>query len=382
MKKYKVNNNLLGAEESLVVLLSKNNLDGEEQELLIGLINTHMDWSKVLGLLQMHRLAAMAWENLKEYVFSKEGFCWKFSKLFRFCENIYNLQFSRMLTQTQYTLEVCKELDKRGINYVILKGIILSNFMYGDLALRESNDLDILIDPNQIDDTRKILKGLGYIQGYFDAKNKKIIPYSRKETLISPLVSHELRPFVKKMEVDGHFNLHMVDVQFSIDLLTGNRTDNIVKKLITNRIKLNLKGSEIYSLQWEDLLVYICVHFYKEATNLSEVLIYKDMLLYKLCDIFRTITNKDIDFNWLVFLRRVEEYDLKNPVYYSLYFTNLVYGSVPSDVLAKLAPEDEEYLDSVYQNEKLVHKWNDKPIERIFDMDRPRKIEELFVGGK
>lgn len=372
-----INKTYLGAEECLVILLSKSILSNKEQSQLLSLIDSHLDWSKVIGLLQVHRLSAIAWKNLKKYLFSKKNFSWKFSKIFKLCEQTYNIQKSNMSYQLHYTLEICNKLDEEGIDYAILKGIVLSNFIYGDIALRDFNDCDILINAEQINDVKKILEDSKYMQGKFDANSNKIIPYSRKELLISPLVSHELRPFLKKMDNNSYYNLHVVDVQFSLDLLTSNRTDDLVSLLLKNRIKLNMKNGYLYSLQWEDMLLFLCLHFYKEATNLSEVLTYKDMLLYKLCDIERMISSNEIKLDFDKFIINAQEYGIVDAVYYALYYCNLVYENIPSNLMERIAPKDICFLDKVFHREKLVYIWNDERIDRIFNLNRAKDLENI-----
>ena len=54
-------------EKRLVILLSKPNLNEFEIKELVNLLNSYLNWDKVIGMLEMHRVSGIAWHNLKQY---------------------------------------------------------------------------------------------------------------------------------------------------------------------------------------------------------------------------------------------------------------------------------------------------------------------------
>ncbi|MEM5637737.1 hypothetical protein AAHH71_00170 [Bacillus toyonensis] len=50
-------------------------------------------------------------------------------------------------------------------------------------------------------------------------------------------------------------------------------------------------------LNKESLLIFLAEHFYKEAICYRDVKKHKDLLLYKLCDIYYLLTKEEIDWN-------------------------------------------------------------------------------------
>ena len=63
------------------------------------------------------------------------------------------------LTTTQ---RVCAALDASAINFVVLKGPMQLQALYGDYFVRPSSDLDLLVDNHAYDRAARVLNGLGY----------------------------------------------------------------------------------------------------------------------------------------------------------------------------------------------------------------------------
>ncbi|SFK99863.1 nucleotidyltransferase domain-containing protein [Brevibacillus centrosporus] len=370
----------LDKEKQIVILLSKAKLVQSEVELLITLLNTHMNWSTVVGLLQTHRLVGIAWGNVSKYLISEGIDTIVFSKLLNFLRNMHTVQYEKAQTQCRQLLEICEEFEKHDIKYCILKGIVLSEYGYNDAGARDFNDNDILIHPNQIKEAITILEQKGYVQGKISLKEKTVIPVQRKETLFWSMVSHEVHPLILKLDDNKFLDFHIVDLQYSIDLNTANRTDLLVDRLLRRRIQIDIKGSSISTLTWEDMLVFVCHHFYKEAISYRDVQSYRDLLLYKICDIANLIVSKKIEIDWDTFIQRAKELNVTNGVYFALHYTNLVYTDiVPYDVLNTLKPDEINYLHEVYNydSDTLAIQWDDNIIDRIFDMNRPSRIIKL-----
>jgi hypothetical protein len=60
------------------------------------------------------------------------------------------------------TAEIVQAFAAAKVPVVVLKGIALATLIYPDPALRPTTDLDLLIEPEHLDQSREILRGLGY----------------------------------------------------------------------------------------------------------------------------------------------------------------------------------------------------------------------------
>lgn len=361
-------------ENKLVLLLSNPKLNTSEVEELNYLLRSHLDWPKVIGLLFMNRIVGPAWRNIKNYGDIKDDKN-KFTYLFKILGQSYKMQKYIVREQQNYIGEICNALNNNKIQYVLLKGIILSNFAYEDIGERIFNDIDILINSDQISEAVKVLDEIGYIQGKYDHATKNIVPSNRRELVTMPLISHQIQPLIKK--VDSEFlNYIKVDIQFSLDLMTNNKTDELVESFIKNRKKVELREGLLFRPEWEDMLIFCCIHFYKEANYYEEIVFYRDLLLYKILDLYQIIYSQKI--NWNQFCIVVDKYNLKEQIYYALHFVNTIYNCVPNEVLDKLSPNDKGYIDEIKINE-YTHIWNDNIVDRIFDVGRAKIIEEKSI---
>lgn len=368
---------MLSFEQEAVILLSKPTLSENEADRLRSLLTGHMDWGKVVGILHIHRLMGIAYKNVRKYVLLNGNEKAALPKIYRQMELIHNIQCVKAQEQILHTLELCKKLTENGIKYVLLKGAVLSEHAYKDLGARDFNDNDILVERECLSSALDIVKKMGYVHGEINLQTREIEEATRRDIVVRTMVSHEVIPLSKTLMNTSYLHSHEVDIQFSIDLMSSNRTDHLVYKMLSERIETKVGNGTIYSLCWEDLLVFISIHYFKEATTENDVMKYKDLLLYKLSDIAHTIENLPI--NWDKFIIRVLEMKSERAVYYALYHCQEIYRmNIPPHILKALKVEDLDYLDYVYayDSNRIVHIWQDTLSERIFDMNRPKRIAE------
>ena len=82
---------------------------------------------------------------------------------------ILNALKKKILFEKAYT-QVKYELEKAGIWFLPLKGMILKEF-YPKPGMREMGDYDILFDVDRADDVKAIMEGLGYETGSFGSSH-------------------------------------------------------------------------------------------------------------------------------------------------------------------------------------------------------------------
>jgi len=66
------------------------------------------------------------------------------------------------LVQAGYLQEILARFESEAITVVPIKGLALSSRLYGDIAVRSSGDIDILIDPDDLDTSLAVLSKLGW----------------------------------------------------------------------------------------------------------------------------------------------------------------------------------------------------------------------------
>jgi hypothetical protein len=119
--------------------------------------------------------------------------------------------------------ELLQRLSEHGVDAMPIKGPALAISAYGDLALREFGDLDIVVRTADFDRARALLASDHHL------------------ALASP---------GNRITVELHWSLD--------NLRPGNRLDG--DWVWSNARRVPLLGREIPALSWSALLVYLCVH--------------------------------------------------------------------------------------------------------------------------
>ncbi|MNB80289.1 hypothetical protein D3C75_270480 [compost metagenome] len=364
-------------ERRVILLLAKIKLDDGELAELRLLMQTHMDWSRIYGMLHTHRLLSIAYVTIDRHFSHEDIKNFAYPRLFSSLKNTYKIQYLKNTEHLKHTINVCNQLKARGVRYVLLKGITLAIQHYEDIGIREFSDTDIMVHTSQLQEAVNAIKELGYLQGGFDEQKKDVVPASRKEIITSPLTSHEVVPLRKRVKHD-FMSVHEVDVQFSMDLMSSNRTDELVEEILNNAVVLNVEDNDIATLNPYDDLLYICIHYFKEATGEFDVKLYKDLGLYKICDLFQIVSKGEID--WNIFIRLVLERGLQKAVYFAFFYLNEIFGeTVPSEMMKQISPGNLDYLNVVYEyNSKNVSiHWDTDVVDRVFDMNRAKEYFNL-----
>lgn len=374
-------------EERLVLLCSKPALRNAEVEDFRQLMAAHMDWSRVFGMLHTHGVMGTAWQNIERYFLVKGTEKAVYGKFVSSVKQMYHMQKMRGEQQCRFTLDICHELDKRSIQYSLLKGIVLSQVAYGDLGSRDFKDNDMLIHSSQIDEAIAIMKEMGYVQGMINYKTNSVTPLPRREIMIRSMVSHEVIPLIKYIENSPFLEYHALDLQFSLDLMTSRRTDTAVQQMLERSQIIDVAGHPVRTLEWEDLLLFMLIHLTREATSELDVMAYKDILLYKFMDIHRFLDSPQVNVDWDKVLQRAQDLNFQKEVFYALHYTQILYGEAgPEGFLDKLNIEDWEFLDQVYRynSEDIAIRWQNSFEERLFDTNRPFKLQKSnpIVPGK
>lgn len=77
-------------------------------------------------------------------------------------ERFQHLHLVRMLALADELGRVARLLTDAGVRCVAFKGATLAVGLYGDLAAREYNDIDLLVPETAVDEAERLIAGLGY----------------------------------------------------------------------------------------------------------------------------------------------------------------------------------------------------------------------------
>ncbi|MGE6631475.1 nucleotidyltransferase family protein [Bacillus sp. NPDC077027] len=372
--------NELTREEQTVLVLSKPFLRENEIKDMKQLLFEQQDWNLILGMLHVHRTAGIAWKNIKEHaIHLRKEF--KATYFLKSLEIMYKGQLETAMDNIKFNDVLFKALDQHGIVYGIVKGSVVGEWAYGDVGLRLFGDNDLFISQEQLHNTEAVLKNLGYIQGSWNYETQTVTPAKRSEILYLIMNSHQTYTYMKPSLECRFMDCHRIDVQFSVDLMSGNRTHEIVRDMLERRIQTTIANHyPVWTLKEEDMLLFLCIHFYKEAIYLSEVKAMKDLLLYKLLDIYGLFLKENM-LDVTLFVKRTKDYGFEKMVYFAFHYVNEVFpNTISADVMDELRPVSLTYLSEVFDTSEVVHTWDQPIVKRFFHINRSLDIQQSPVN--
>lgn len=320
----------------------------------------------VLGQLFFNRMQAVAYGTLKTNgLLEKVNREFKNSLKSAYEQNIEkNRSFFKCVQHLEKVLKNCK------CKYAMLKGAYLCK-LYPD-GYRTSNDIDLLVCPNDVTEIGNALLNDGFRQG--NLRNGKFEAATRREIIESKMMRGETVPYIKEVGLPGMRFLE-VDINFSLDYKPGD-TD-LLKEMIGNTQIKKIENLSVRTLRDDDFFVHLCSHLYKEATTLPWIEMMRDMTLYKYCDIYMLLCDSDkkqVDF----LFNRAKELDMAKVCAFAVLqmsklfkFENKYATSIAKDLLK----DDTEFIHTVVSpKEKKKYVYSEKNITKRFFADERKSL--------
>ena len=320
--------------------------------------------NEVLGTLFANRVAGMAYGVLKEMELLQ-----KTNREFR------NSLFYAKLVNEKINQDyegcvkyVSSELEDCNAPYALLKGAYLCNWY--PKGYRTSNDIDILISPDDVGKVSAKLKLAGLKQG--ELKNGVFVPATRQQIIESKMTRGETVPFIKETKLP-YIKYLEVDVNFSLDYKNSN--DTVLKEMLTRTQSVSLGSGKLRTLDPIDFLLYLCVHLYKEATTLPWIRMKRDMTFYKYCDIYALLQNYNGKHNEII--ERSKANGMERELAYCIKSIESFFDTRYEDFDELLNSIDG--LDVVIApQEKKIYRYKESiPVNRFFAKDRIKLLEEI-----
>lgn len=324
----------------------------------------------VLGHLFFNRMAGCAYYSLKE-----KGLLGMLNREFRnslknaYNQNtIYNQSFFACLHMLHNILGGCHG------KYAMLKGALLCDAY--PAGCRTSNDIDLLVAPEDVSLIGDALANAGFRQGHL--RDGEFVPATRREIIESKMTRGETVPYI--LEVNLPFLRYLeVDINFSLDY--KNSDPSTLRDMLGRAVRQNVQHTAIYTLEKSDFFIHLCAHLYKEATTLPWIKMQRDMTLYKFCDIYLQLCclfNKDID----EIFKRAAELGMAEICACVILWSEALLPSENTHAikLAKLCLTDKcDLLDLVVSPaEKKTYRYTEQDVrKRFFSANRAQLLQEV-----
>lgn len=132
-------------------------LEQDQAEKIAALCRGGIDWNKLVVLVRRHGVPSLAYTMLCRHAGE-----WLPGNIREILKSDHIQAAGQSLFQAAELVRLIKLFDDHGIDLIPLKGVFLSHQLYGDMGMRSSCDLDILVKPEHIDLAEQILVAEGY----------------------------------------------------------------------------------------------------------------------------------------------------------------------------------------------------------------------------
>jgi hypothetical protein len=224
-------------EAELLLLCASSRMESERADRIKALVRKNVDWTYLLRMAGRHRVMPLLYWNLNAVC--PEDI--PKSTLDELRAHFY-ANGQRNLILTGELLKILDALKEREVLAIPYKGPVLATVAYGNLALREFGDLDLLVRKEDALKARGVLTSLGYSPPYrmAQAQEAAFLKYDRQFSLIRD---------------DGCVvELHWTVAPRAIYFVLG-------PEYLWKRVeRVSLGGGTVASFSPEDLLLILCVH--------------------------------------------------------------------------------------------------------------------------
>jgi hypothetical protein len=213
-------------------------------------------------------------------------------------QHLHRMNGLNNLSQTKELIEILDRLDKANIEAIAFKGPVLAASAYGNIALRQFNDLDIFVRGRDFWRAKAVLMSHGYRS-----------PYSKS--------ADEMEAFDRYLQISlAHSNAEatMFGRQFQPSLLHSNPERSIdlhwgipprilwksdgFDRLWENLARVDLMGRSIHTFSIEATLVIQCLNVAKEPWKRS---------FKQVCDAAQIIHRHSTEIDWHSALKLASE---------------------------------------------------------------------------
>jgi len=276
-----------------------------------------VDWTKVVDVAVRDQVAPLLFRRLKESDARARvpADAWKRLRRAYFTSADRNTRLYRELR----TVLQC--FRSSGVKVIVLKGALLAEAVYGDVALRPMADVDLLVPRADLAKAGAVLLDMG--GAHLKQHNQTAPAVGAQREDVEPgreMKRHALPVLVRDLAVEIHWTIVSPTGPFRID--AAGLWDRARPALIA--------GVEVLSLSPEDLLLHLCLHFcYQDGCK----------GLRYLCDVAETVHHFRDKMDWLQVADLAREWGAARYVGLALHLAgSMLAAGVPDDVLERLVP--------------------------------------------
>ncbi len=256
------------------------------------LLEKPVDWEMVLRLADNHGTSSLLYQNLSPLADMVPSSTLA-SLRRRYEGNIY-----KSLFLTRELMRIVDRLDQLGIDAVPYKGVVMSEVYYGDMALRQSGDIDIFVRKRDVGRIKSVLGDLEYT-------TRLVIPDEVLEDYIA--AGYE-------WTFDSPAGPNLLELQWALQPRFY-AVDFDMDGLFERAVKVTVAGRSVKTPPPEDLLLVLAVHAAKHVWG----------RVIWLCDIAQILKRENL--NWDRVQVRSREIGIERILRVTLLLANRLLGT-------------------------------------------------------
>jgi hypothetical protein len=272
-------------EEKLMLTCLKIYPDKSETEQLDALLPLIQDWGRLIANMMDRGIGPLFFSKLSRLTNRVVIPARQQAQL----QQAYYKTMARGAVLQKHFREVGETFNAHHISFVALKGIYLSEWLYGDIGLRQFSDIDVLVREQDGEKSLEILSSLGYVPA--DTGETDFVKQQQE-------IIHYLPMIKEGVSIEIHIKLHRDAESYRLDNAS----------LWKNAIPVTLQGMSIYALGKYDQLIHLCVHLDKHfKVGHVQFTCFMDIVNYP-----EKYAN---NFNWQEFITACKEYRCEEEVF-------------------------------------------------------------------
>jgi hypothetical protein len=225
-----------------------------------------VDWDAVLRLADHHGTAGLVYRNLSGLGDMVPA------PVLAALRHGYETNVHKSLFLARELIRILDCVDALGIEVVPYKGIVLSEVYYGDMALRQSGDIDLFIRKQDVARIKRAVRELEYTL-------RVPVPEDAEEDYIASGYEYtfDSPAGCNLLELQWALQPHFYAVDFDMEGLFG------------RAVNAAIVGRRVKTPSSEDLLLVLSVHAAKHVWG----------RLIWLCDISQILKRHDLNWDWV-----------------------------------------------------------------------------------
>lgn len=320
-------------ENQLLAYCTHNKLSPSSRQDIQRLLQSSLDWEELMAAASWHAVMPLLYRCLRDDPDSKRVPQAVMQQLKKAYDDIAvrNMYIYASLSR------VLPRFKEQDIKCLVLKGALLADVVYGDIALRPMQDIDLLFNKTDLPSAISIFSELGYLfeggkspQFYLDNHNH--ITYTHPD-----------------MDIPVELHWHISNDRHPRRLRL--KEDALIEQWFKRARPVTLSGTEAWTLCPTDMIFHLCMHFLKHRVPRNGGLFTTSAALLQLSDMARVLDHYGDEIDWDDLRQLAERYRISDLIFTTIRLALEVCNDKDSSnsLLLKIPEVSSKYRKLMYQ---------------------------------